>query len=86
MIDCNRHDLVVFKTLTGGYYCIAIGTISEYMFDTHCEVENITILKSPNGATSCSHRVGYLDIKKVVPTEYWSNPRKIINDYPELFI
>ena len=86
MIDCVREDLIVFKTLTGGYHCMAAGTIGEYMYEDHCEVNDITILKTPNGATGCSHRVGYSNIKKVLPAEYINNIDNIVNDFPELFI
>ncbi len=35
---------------------------------------------------SSSHRVGYNDIKKIVPERYMNNPEIILEDYPELLI
>jgi len=35
---------------------------------------------------SSSHRVGYNDIRKVVPDKYLNQPEMIIVDYPEILI
>ena len=86
MIEYNCNDLIVFNTLTNGYNCLAVGKITDYMFDDHCEVNNIVILRTPNGATSCSHRVGYNNIKAILPMEYINKIKLIKNDFPELFI
>ena len=85
-MNCNRGDVVIFKTLTKGYYCIAVGKITNYMYDDHCEVDEVTILKSPNGATLTFGRVGYSDMIKVIPKEYITKTDKILEEFPEVLI
>lgn len=90
-MNVNYDDVIVFKTLAGGYYCLAIGRVSEYTFDTHLEVEHHKVFHSFNSPYKdkighCSHRVGYNNIKKVIPEKYLKNTSAIIVDYPELLI
>ena len=85
-MNYNKGDVIIFKTLTKMHYCIAVGVITNYMYDDHCEVDEVTILQSPNGATLTWDRVGYSDMIKVIPKEYITKTDKILEDFPEVLI
>ena len=89
-MNLKTGEVIVFKALAGGYYCLAVGRVSEYAFDTHLEVEDQKVFYSfnaPNNDTKyCSHRVGYQNIKKIIDEKYLKNTSEILSDYPELLI
>lgn len=101
-MNVNYDDVIVFKALAAGYYSLVIGRVSEYAYNDHLEVENHKVFYSPSpnaekcssksereayyNSISSSHRVGYNDIKKVVPEKYLNKPETILEDYPELLI
>lgn len=89
-MDIKPNNTIVFHSLSGGYHCLAIASISNYMFDDHLEVhpESIQVFHHPknNINQNASHRVGYGDIKMVVDNKYLSDVSQLLEDYPELLI
>lgn len=76
------HEIVIFKSLSGGHYCNAKGTQVED-HGSWIEVENISVLSSINNVKSCSHRVSRSDILYTLEDDL--SIEELKEKYPELF-
>ena len=79
-------NVVIFKTLTDGYYAIAIGKIVQH-HGAWVDVEHQRVISSINNVKMCSHRVGVNDIVKAILPKYLKEDNQtIIEDFPEVLI